>query len=423
MSFQKVNCSSVRKCGKTDCPEYLKNGVLCFFTVGSYAPSFGREIKCPAISSGKFKDCKECKVYGMVCRDEIEELGAYLNQFTNILRGFIQNLGKQTEFIFQSTANLTGHTQENAAALEEISGTSRSLSENINSQKEKTKWSDQHLKEIAEGISKTNTTAKENQKKLETTHFSVEKMASQISKTSEKTNLANQICLNLISTSHQGNKNIEILSRSIEDVSSESEKITEMVQLIMDISEQTNLLAMNAAIEAAHAGEYGKGFAVVAEEIRKLADKSSKSAKEIQDVVNGISGLIRKNYQYSEKTIESFGILKKEIETIKNENESINGFIEEQKISSHEILSTILETSRFISQLNTQMDIQMKAISEIKINSQSNLEMSESNFLGIEEQSRALEEIANTSELVNKIGQELKLQTEKTEEEIHFFKY
>ncbi len=129
------------------------------------------------------------------------------------------------------------------------------------------------------------------------------KNISELHSVAEKTNLNS---VQLVELSVSGREALAVSEERIQDIETQAYKIEEMVDIIDQIAGQTNILAMNAEIEAAHAGDVGRGFAVVAEEIRKLAEASSEGSNEISSFVTGIISLIKSAREGSTETNEAF---------------------------------------------------------------------------------------------------------------------
>ncbi|MCK5126686.1 MAG: methyl-accepting chemotaxis protein [candidate division Zixibacteria bacterium] len=155
-------------------------------------------------------------------------------------------IASTSEEMAQGANNQTGQAEQISSAIEEMSATILESSQNANT-----------AKEISEGASST---ANQGQEVVRSTINGMIKIAGSAS---------------------ESNKIVNELAKA-------SDKIGEIISVIDDIADQTNLLALNAAIEAARAGEQGRGFAVVADEVRKLAERTGKATSEITDMINGI---------------------------------------------------------------------------------------------------------------------------------------
>ena len=145
----------------------------------------------------------------------------------------------------------------------------------------------------------------------------------------------------LTETSESGKAALDKITNAIQSVAEESRGLLEISSVISNIAGETNLLAMNAAIEAAHAGDTGKGFAVVADEVRKLAESSADQTKTIEAALQKITASIDVVSQYSSEVVEKFISIEKEIATVSQQEHSIRITMEEQSANSKNVLNSI----------------------------------------------------------------------------------
>jgi methyl-accepting chemotaxis protein len=177
----------------------------------------------------------------------------------------------------------------------------------------------------------------------------IERMVENTRSIHETLELNARTVLQLNESSDEGKTRLHRIAELIDDVSAQSDTLIESCSVIGDIAEQTSILGMNAAIEAAHAGEaVGKGFAVVASEIRKLAENSSKQAAEIADSLKNIKALIDSSKESSSRAEQQFDTMVSLINTVKNEELNINSAMEAQSSGGNQVIQSLNEINSLI---------------------------------------------------------------------------
>lgn len=212
---------------------------------------------------------------------DLENNGDKLGKLSAAILGMRDNLKDIIRNINNTSLKLSSASEELAASSEEMNATTEQISNTV--------------QEIASG-------AQKNAGQVEKGSQEMKKLSEMIREVADSANVASESAKMAEGKAKEGGKSAEVAAekmQAIKDVSSDtaqkvkglgkqSQEISKIVDVISNIAEQTNLLALNAAIEAARAGEHGKGFAVVAEEVRKLAEDSSKAAERISDMIKNI---------------------------------------------------------------------------------------------------------------------------------------
>lgn len=274
-------------------------------------------------------------------KDEIGDMAKYFNLTFEKIRNLVTMVKEQSGFLQNVGTNLSSSMNETAAAINQITANIQSIKNQSLNQSASVAQTSAAMEQITKGIERLSRLIEDQSANVTESSSAIEEMMANIGSVTQTLVKNSANIKSLMESSESGKGVLDKISVAIRDVAKESEGLLEISNVIQKIASQTNLLSMNAAIEAAHAGDSGRGFAVVADEIRKLAETSSEQTITIATVLKRIKDSIEGITLYSEEVITQFSVIDTEVRTVGEQESGILRAMEEQSEGSKQILEAI----------------------------------------------------------------------------------
>jgi methyl-accepting chemotaxis protein len=337
-------------------------------------------------------------------KDEIGDLAHFFNKTLEKIKKLVLIIKKEAAGLQSIGNDLASNMTETAAAINEINANIQSIRGRVINQSASVTETNATMEQVIANINKLNGHVEKQSSNVSQASSAIEEMVANISSVTN-TLVSNATNVKTLQdASEVGKTGLQEVATDIQEIARESEGLLEINAVMENIASQTNLLSMNAAIEAAHAGEAGKGFAVVADEIRKLAESSSEQSKTIGTVLKKISESIKKITDSTENVLKKFEAIDTSVNTVADQEENIRNAMEEQGEGSKQVLHSASSLSELTQQVKSGSEEMLEGSKEVMKESQNLERMTQEISSGMNEMASGAEQVNVAVHHVNEIS-------------------
>jgi methyl-accepting chemotaxis protein len=273
--------------------------------------------------------------------DEIGNFAQHFNVTMEKIKILIKTIKHKVNALTNTGYELSVDMNKTSEAVGQISVKFDAIKEMISVQEEKAERADKAVGEINTSINNLYTLVEEQSESVSTSSSAVEEMTANIRSVTNTLVASSKNFSDLINAAETGKSGLHDVAEKINEITKDSEGLLEINSVMNNIASQTNLLSMNAAIEAAHAGDVGKGFAVVADEIRKLAESSGIQSKTTAVMLKKIKASIENITKSANEVLSRFEAIDQGVKIVFEHNQNIQNSMEEQEAVGVQILESV----------------------------------------------------------------------------------
>lgn len=388
----------------------LKKGVLCFILSGALcivpftAVIVGLSRRIKGTSKKLFDIANEGDLSSQIMISMTDDFGlltSSINTLIQKLSSMINELRSETVTVDSSAQLISDSTQTASNALLQMSDLLSEISKNTQNQSSLIYQADENITTLTDSVANIKSHVDQQADTMENISASINQMASSITSVTEIAKQAQTVSVELSQHSEIGNESVRNAVNAMKEIQAVSEEVQKLSKIIQDVSSQTNLLAMNAAIEAAHAGEFGKGFAVVADEVRSLAASSSNGAKDVQNKIKEMLEKIDLGVQAITSAGSAFNKISEDISVNANLVKNISDAMVEQNAGANQTLQNSVEIVNSVQAIRELTKNETENANQVRTFMKTVVEATKNTEKAISESSAATSNLQTTIKEVN----------------------